>query len=296
MRHQLTHFLTHIPQSNEDALPLTAFIKDEHRNQEAVTFEAVAHLLATLGLVEFDETTGMIRATSQTAKYALNSLAEYVKADLKIVEDWKTRGVLRNPDEGALQNGASFLHLLEAQRLAIQSNAPATRTEKVGQVIIKRTNPTTGDPELLFQYDKNANQYQLIGGRWRESDGDILNTMVREIEEELEGNDLVYEQDYQLKLITGDFVPPSVLSPTFGALTQYHFWVYHMVGLTRPLTLQTNDQWVPISQMLGGTVIDPSGAHYPFQNMHIYYAMNEAIEGGLINLPDSWANESGNKK
>lgn len=288
MRYQLAHFLRRIPQSNQEALPLAELINSDQPG-DATAFIGVAQLLDTMGLVHFDANSGMIQASAQTSKYALNSLAEYVQADLKIVEDWRTRGVLRDTQAGSLQNGATLLYALEAQRLAIQPNPPATRTEKVAQVIIKRTNPTTHEAELLFQYDGNANQFQLIGGRWRESDGDILNTMVREIEEELEGNTLNYEQDYQLNVITDDFVPPSVLSPTFGALTEYHFWVYHMVGLKQPLQLQEHDRWVPVSQMLSGTVIDDDDVQYPFQNMDIYYAINSAVPDGLATLADSWS-------
>ena len=168
-----------------------------------------------------------------------------------------------------------------------------SRQEKVAQVLIKRTNQQTGQAELLLQFDRNANQYQFIGGRWRESDGPVINTMVREIEEELEGNDLIHGKTYKLGTVADDLVPNLVLSPTFGALTEYHFWIYHMQDLAMPLALQADDRWVPVEQILSGAVTIEDGQTYPFQNNDIFLRIHEAIPGGLAALVDSQSdNES----
>lgn len=292
MRQVLAEFLRAIPQSNQEAAYIQSLIHKD--TTEAAPFMmGVAYFLKMWGIVWFDEDSGQIQATSQAAKYTLNSLAEYIANDLTIITDWKTRGVNRDENAGPFQNGATFLALLDAYRATHESNPQPSRQEKVAQVLIKRTNRQTGQPELLLQFDRNANQYQFIGGRWRDSDGPVINTMVREIEEELEGNLLIYEQTYKLAIVADDLVPNLVLSPTFGALTEYHFWIYHMLDLASPLTLQADDRWVPVKQILNGAVITEDGQTYPFQNNDIFLRIHEAIPGGLAALADSQSdNES----
>lgn len=286
MREQLADFLRAIPQSNQNATFIHELVAEEQSDLAACAV-GCAYFLKVWGLVSFDEDNRQIQATSQAAKYALNSLAEFIENDLSAIQDWKTRGVNRDVEAGPFQNGATFLALLDAYRLHAQKDPKPSRQEKVAQVLIKRTGPQSGQPELLFQFDRNAHQYQLIGGRWRESDGPVINTIVREIEEELEGNQLVVDKTYSLNLIADDLVPELVLSPTFGALTEYHFWFYHMVDLAEPLTLQSDDRWVPVEQIMRGAVITEDGEHYPFQNNDIYQRINEIIPGGLASLQDS---------
>ncbi len=280
----IVHFLRQIPQSNQDAIPIHHLMTQRLSAVDSAGLYGYARLLHTLGMVDFDPETGMIRARSQTAKYALNSLAAYVEKDLRIIEDWKTRGI----GDNILYNGASFLHALELRRLTHEPNAIPSRREKVAQVLIKRNHPHTGEPELFFQYDENARRYQLIGGRWTPQDGDdLLQTIIREIEEELPDTPLVYARDYALNLLVADFSPPAALSPTFGALTEYHFHIYHMTNLTTPLTLREGDKWVPVYQVRQGVIIGEDGMDYHLDT-DIYAAMDAAIPGGLTQLISSF--------
>ncbi|MCU0511429.1 MAG: hypothetical protein MUE40_02550 [Anaerolineae bacterium] len=279
----LLHLLRHLPQSNQDAQTLAALAGTDDVPTLAL-LHGSALLLHTLGMVDFDPASQLIRARSQTAKYALASLAEYIAADLRLIDDWKTRGVENN----LLHNGASFLYALERQRQKLQSSPAPSRREQVAQVIIKRRSPATGEPELYFQYDASARRYQLIGGRWSPRDGaDLLRTMIREIEEELPGQPLVYGQDYDLRLIMADYTPPALLSPTFGALTEYHFHIYHLVGLRRPLVLHEHDRWIPLPQVLAGHLYadDRSAAGF---SSEIYHAIEAHLPGGLAALADSF--------
>lgn len=280
----IVYFLRHIPQSNQEALPIHYLMQHSLDPVESASLYGYARLLHTLGVVDFDPDTGMIRARSQTAKYALNSLAAYVENDLRIIDDWKTRGIGNN----ILNNGASFLHALDLRRLAHEPNAVPSRREKVAQVLIKRSNPNTGEPELFFQYDENARRYQLIGGRWNPADGDdLLQTIIREIEEELPNTPLVYNKDYELKLLIADFSPPAALSPTFGALTQYHFHIYHMTNLKKALSLRQGDKWVPVYQVRQGVIVGDDGMDYALDT-DIYAAVDAAIPGGLTHLKNSF--------
>lgn len=279
MSKNLAAFLRRIPQSNQDAQSLAALAGD----LEPKLIEGYLLMLQTLGVVRSDN--GGIKASSQTAKYMLESLATYVENGQKLVDDWHTRGVYRE-EEGVFQNAATLLFEMEKRRIALQDNPPPSRREEVAQVLIKRTNPETEQAEFLLQYDKNADQFQLIGGRHKELDGAIEVTMVREIEEELADN-LKVSDDYELVLVIDDLSPAASLSPTFGALTEYHFWVYHMRGLKQELRLQANDAWVSLEDVLSGQV------HWQGRiitaNPELYRLMNERLEGGLAALEDSFS-------
>ena len=282
MQAQIAHFLRCIPQSNQPAQPIKTIAEDI----EPSVLLGFALMLKTIGVVQFDEEQN-IRATSQTAKYMLHSIASFVESDARWIEDWHTRGVNPQHNGNTLQNAASLLHLLEKRRLQVIDNPKPSRSEEVAQVLIKRTNPKTQKSELLFQFDSSANQFQLIGGRRSEKDESLLATMIREIDEEV-ANPLVYGEDYHLNCIVDNLVPSVTLSPTFGALTEYHFSIYHMLGLATDVETRPEDEWVPIEDMLMGHVMLGNDVIVPFNANEIYHLINELIPGGLMKLPDSF--------
>lgn len=287
---QLAAFFRQIPQSNQSARTLTDLAGSDATGQHIAALQGCALVLHMLGLVDFDPRTALIRARSQTARYALISLSCYLEDDLRVVDDWKTRGV-RRQGEDPFQNGATLLYWLETQRQTLQETVTPSREERVAQVLIKRLNPQTGAHELLFQYDANADQYQFIGGRWRPGDSDLRETMIREIEEELEEGALVHGRDYTLQMVAQDVSPPLTLSPTFGALTAYDFTVYLMTGLQRDLVLQPEDRWVPVDQIRRGVVIEADGSECPFERTDIYETLDDLLPGGWEGLMSSFVSD-----
>lgn len=271
MQANLAAFLKAIPQSNQDAQTIEALVGA----QDAPFMRGCAYMLQAFGAVTLEGDS--IRASSQTAKYWLNSLADMLAHGVPIVTDWKQRGLYPTHPQNPLQNGATFLRWLEEQRLSRLSAPEPSRQTGVAQVLIKRTNPETQQAELLFQYDHNARQYQLIGGR--ESDGETsLQTIIREIEEELTTT-LNYGDDYALTCVVASYVPPLSISSTFGALTQYHFAFYHMTGLQRALALGEGDRWITISDALAGIdTLDPT----------LYRALDALLPNGIAGLDDSF--------
>lgn len=283
MSAQLAAFLRRIPQSNQKALSIEELAEGEN----VTLLRGYSLMLQTLGVIK-QNGNNCIQASSQTAKYLLESLAFFVEAGEPIISDWETRGVYRDATSGPLQNAATFLYEMEKRRIAVLGEPHPSRNEEVAQVLIKRTNPETGKAEFLLQYDKNAGQFQLIGGRRKISDASLEETIVREIEEELQ-DDLRFQQHYELVAIARNLSPEPSLSPTFGALSKYHFWIFHMRGLKQPLQLQANDQWVPIDDVLQGRVIKKNGETIESANDAIYKLIDEVIEGGLANLEDSFS-------
>lgn len=281
MNYKIAEFLRRIPQSNQDAKS----IADLAEGLNVDVLHGYLLLLQTIGVVQLDDKLH-VRAASQTAKYMLESLASYVEADLQLVEDWQTRGVFRMDNDNPLQNGATFLHIVETQRISKLQSPKPSRMEKVAQIIIKRTNPETQHAEILMQYDKNAGQYQFIGGRKKDHET-IESTAIRELEEEL-SDDLHYQQNYDLKEIAAKLSPAAILSPTFGALTKYQFWFYQMTGIKHDLTLQPEDRWCAVPDILNGYVTNDDGTRVSFGSSDVYHLLNQHIEGGLVNLPDSF--------
>lgn len=273
-------FLRAIPQSNQDPVAMRELATTDTQDM----LFGYALMLQTMGMVTIDENR-RIKASSQTAKYTLESLAAYEESGLRWIDDWKTRGIYRT-DEGVFQNGATFLHELETRRLQLTTTPVPSRQEEVAQVLIKRTNPQTGQPEFLMQFDANAQQYQLIGGRRSPNDPTMQATMIREIDEEI-SNPLRYGVDYTLTLLIDDLVTKPTLSATFGALTEYHFTVYHMTDLRQPIALQPDDAWVPVSEVIHGQVSTTEGVVTATDD-RIYRKMDQHIRGGLANLPDSF--------
>jgi len=282
MSRELAEFLRRIPQSNQEPQSISAISPDA--NPELL--RGFAQVLEALGAIRMDGE-GRIQAASQTGKYFLMSMASYVDADIPLIANWRSRGVYPDGTRDPLQNAATLLYAMETRRSAFLQDAPSVRDEQVAQVLIKRQNPATGAGELLFQYDANAKQYQLIGGRRKDSDPDLRYTMIREIEEELADN-LDHEYHYQLDcVITGLNLPPTI-SPTFGALTSYRFEIFHMTGLDQSLRLQPEDIWVPISQVLAGYVEVNNGQRIPFSANDLYQLINQTLAGGFQGLKNSF--------
>jgi len=276
MNAHLSAFLRAIPPSNQPARPLADF------GQDQAWMQGVIDSLSLLGLLDYDRQAATLRASSQTALYTLLSLAHYAELGQPIVADWKQRGLHTE----LLHNGASFLHALEARRLSLHPQAQPTRQQRVAQVIIKRRNPHTGQAELLFQRDENARRDQLIGGRMSKRDhDDPLETLIREIEEELPHLGLRYGQDYHLRLLIAGYSPSPSLSPTFGAYTAYTFWVYHLVGLRRPLELGPQDRWLSLDHVLSPH-FEPA---LEGEGEHLFRLIDRQLAGGLAALPDSAA-------
>lgn len=283
----IAQFLRDIPQSNQDKQTLQTTYGHSDNPDDFHVLCGIAKVLTMLGVVCLDEheetAQSLIRASSQTAKYTLMSFADYFEHDAILIEDWKTRGI----QENVLANGASFLHTLEHERVKRFEDTSPSRYVKVAQVLIKRINPETNQHELLFQFDQNANQYQLIGGRWSEKDGDDLKvTMIREIEEELPLNHLPYSETYEVINLIENLTVKGAISTTFGALTHYTFSIFHMVGLNIPLKLQPEDHWVPIPMVLKG-IVTVGDMDYPFTSPEIYLRINDALPDGLMGLAAS---------
>lgn len=287
-------FLKRIPQSNQTPMTIEDIMGDAFYPEMLMMLAGCAHLLRAFGMVRVEMGDSpphqwRLQACSQTAKYALMSFASYIEAGIPIIADWETRGTSDTTPESVIATGAKFLQVLEKQRLRLLADAPASRHEKVAQVIINRRSPENGEQEFLLQFDSAAGRYQLIGGRWRADDGeDLFQTAIREVREETNGA-LSYPDDYQLSVLLEDVTSPPTVSPTFGALTQYRFWIYHLHGLRRLIVLQPIDRWISLTQIRQGFVLDDNNRRYPIGLTDLLPHLESVAPNLLENLADSFS-------
>lgn len=270
-RSLLAAWLRAIPQSRHAPRPLHELSGGD------VMGRGLVALLETWGAVTVSD--AGIRAASQPAYYFLHSLAAWAESGGPVIEDWsETHGV--RPGAG-LQHGSSLVFLLEQERLRRQPDAPAIRRTDVAEALVVRPGQP---PQFLVQWDARAGQYQVLGGR-RKDDHDwqepIEQTAIRELEEELHEQVSYAAGDFTLSFLAS-FEGNKRVSPSFGALTAYHFTFYQALNLP-PIELGADDRWVTREEMLAGRTADGR----PLRANHIR-PLETAMGKRIDQLPSSF--------
>lgn len=287
----LARVLERIPGSRDDAVPihdLCPFAMRDEPSCESCILAVLTFLHAFDAItVSTDATDGLprIKARAQAASYFLKSLAVYIRDGLRLVSNWQRAGVGMEIPVHILSSGSQFVYLMERKRIVEYGQASAIRQESIGKAVIKALINGQREPVYLVQYDDKAHQFQLIGGRKRPADGDMLTVIKREIEEEMRQNHLVFAIDYQLTEIASDSQYKE-LSLTYGAYTEYRITTYQ-VFMSRPeLVLTPHDAWVTRKELLAGATRDGRRIYEPY-----IADLEKQIRGGLAQLPLSFEQE-----
>lgn len=240
--------------------------------------QGLALLLQTWGAVEISP--AGIRAASQPAHYFLHSLAAWAEMPGRVITDWSED--FGADDREGLRHGVSLVHLLERERLSRDPLAPPIRFTPVAQVLIVQAGPP---PRFLVQWDAQSGYFQIIGGRQKEDQGwvePIRDTAAREMAEELQGRVSYAAGAFRLELLA-DFAGKTRLSPSFGALTAYHFTFFRAAGLAA-LSLGPSERWVARAELLGGAI----AAGEPVRGDHILL-LEQHLARRIDTLPPSFA-------
>jgi len=112
-----------------------------------------------------------------------------------------------------------------------------------------------GHDYLLMQYDDNARQFQLIGGKREPDDVDTAHTVLREIQEELAIPALRVPADLTLVPI-GERFEQTTLSPTYGVVTSYHISFYHVRNMRFRPHLDSQTRWIDLEHIRAGRLPD----------------------------------------
>jgi hypothetical protein len=223
-----------------------------------------------------------LKAKSQTALYFLRSLALYIRQGLTLISNWGDKTVVaQSPSSSfAFRSGAQFVYIMEHRRTADHKEPVPIRKEFVSQVIIKAKIRGRSKPVYLVQYDDHARQYQLIGGRKNSADKDALAVMIREIDEELAQNHLVFKENYELRELVSNLQVNNI-SRSFGAYTEYHFTIYQALIKSPQLILSPNDKWVTPAELFSGH----GKKGEKISGIDYIKKLDEELPGGLENLP-----------
>jgi 8-oxo-dGTP pyrophosphatase MutT (NUDIX family) len=239
-RARLARWLRAIPQSRH----APSLAQDLPYYQEAGA--GLVTLLAAWGSIELSD--AGIRASSQPAWYFLHSLAAWLETEAPVITDWSEQKGVQS--QATFQHGTSLVYALEQARAQRFAQAPAIRFTAVAQILIIRPG---SPPRFLVQWDARAGQFQLIGGRQKD-DEPIGQTAIRELEEELQQQVKHAAGDFSLHLLA-PVAGSRHLSPSFGALTEYHFTFFHASGLPE-LILGPDDRWLTRAELLAGRTND----------------------------------------
>jgi len=221
-----------------------------------------------------------VKARSEAGTYFFRSLAAYVRKHMILVSNWERQRVGEDlPATQTLVSGTQFVYLMEHKRAVEYKDLSPIREEFVSHVVIKARIRGKREPVYLVQYDEQARQFQLIGGKKRSEDTNALNVMIREIDEELPLNHLQFDRDYKLQKLVSN-LQHIQLSPTYGAYTKYHFNVYQATVKRRQLLLRPIDRWVTLKELLHSE--NNGRARRPSEYLS---KLDRQLAGGLESLP-----------
>ncbi len=198
-----------------------------------------------------------LKARSEIAGYFHQSLAKYIgKLGLgyALISSWEKLG-FNNQQISVFDWGSQFLFQMETNRVKKLGDTTPTRFVSVGQVIIKANVDGYKEPLYLVQLDEKINKYQLIGGRSKTTDKDIVHTVKRELREELYKNSFLKEEKFQLVPLTVGRKHYEV-SPTYGAYTEYTFSLYQLTFDNFDIKLGGGDCWVTLEELNGAKAND----------------------------------------
>lgn len=200
----------------------------------------VLDTLRLLGLIH--DRDGQAAATSDIAGLILRSLWAHLRDGIAIGIDWGTSSV-----------GLALLRAMETTRIAIVPDATPAREVHAAQAIIKAQH--SAEDVYLMQFDAQAGQYQPIGGKQEENEGDPTQTLLREIAEELGLPSIPGPDDCHLHPLEMAW-RVTCLSATYGVLTQYTFDFYHVTAITFALPTDNDTRWLSRREVLSGLADD----------------------------------------
>ncbi|TMC06500.1 MAG: hypothetical protein E6J41_18380 [Chloroflexi bacterium] len=195
---------------------------------------ATAIILVVLGVFDVVHERGdRYRHRGEMPAYFTRSLAWYVANARPLLNNWMRRGVGNDIAIGALLDAAPYLlRIVDDKRLQLAASgidpAPA-RSRSVACVLVKAM--VDGQSYFLFEWERVAAQYQLIGGGII-ADEEPRTAAVQELIEEMvvePGRHLEFGLDFDIRPLDWDRPLPLQwigVSRSVGAVTRYDVWAY----------------------------------------------------------------------
>ena len=270
-RHLIARALHLIPTHREPAKTAAALAQALGEDEAASAIEATLTLLHAFGALQ--QQGEFVRAKDQRASYFIQSLRLW----------------LEQADESETLITPELIRAMEARRVqqaeVAGRMAQPARVQAAALILIGRV--IEGELHLLFQFDRRAGQYQLIGGRL-EPDETAAQAATREFLEEVGAAQIPPMQagvDFELRTLLDEPIVVDAISPTYGALTRYAFYVFHAQIARVNLSLGPDDAWIAVSDVLRGRTADGK----QMGNQQMRDEMNRRIAGGLAGLAPSFS-------
>jgi len=290
-QHLVASVLRSIPTHEDEPQTIRQIAHTAAQNLDGFTVEEVQPIVdgIVVVLVAFDaltRTDGRYRCRGEIALYFLRSLAWFIANDRPIVNNWMRQGVGDGQSISALLGAAPYVpKLMEHKRLDLAgSNAVPIRRQRLACVLVKTA--VDGRSYYLFEWDRVAAQYQLIGGRIHK-DEEPEAAATQEFIEETVGESrqrLVHRRDFDITALQWVRPPPldwASVSRTVGALTQYAIWVYGVRLKIDRLQLDESYRWLSVPEMLDGGPIRGR----PTTDASLFRLINASLAGGLEQAP-----------
>ncbi|MBI3423028.1 MAG: DUF433 domain-containing protein [Acidobacteria bacterium] len=245
-----------------------------------ITLATIA-FLDTFGVIEWEKSVCQIN--DQISTYFRNSLSWYFENHQQLLSNWGREGVARDIKiDNLLELAPYFLKVMEERRLELSKEhrleAGYSRYQAVALTLVKTIED--GKPCFLHQWDTQAEQFQIIGGKQRPGERPI-ETAKREFTEETTQHNLRYGTEFTLNLLCPNPIEMWRISPTYGALTKYEFWVFSAELKLAVLPLGPLDRWISLDEMKSGATLDGR----PISDPKLYRSLEVNIPGVLEGLP-----------
>ena len=290
-RRLVARILTSIPTHEEHPQSVAQIATTVAEGLDAPSLEHVVITTTTVVvlLTAFDVLSGRegrYRCRGEMPGYFMRSFAWFIATGRPLVNHWERPGVGDDITIKSLLDAAPYLlKIAEDKRLRLAGpDVEPTRTRRLACVLVKTV--VDGRSHFLFEWDREAAQFQLIGGHIG-ADEEPRTAAAQEIIEEMvvePGRRLEHGPDFDITPL--DLVRPLPLkwtgvSRTVGALTRYESWAFGAHLKMGQLRLGERYQWLSIDEMLTGET--RSGRRTGDPRLH--EIIDESLDGGLEAVP-----------
>ncbi len=269
-RHLVARALHLIPTHREPSKTAEALAHELDIEGAASAIEATLMLLHAFGALQ--QQGEFVRAKDQRATYFVQSLRLWLEQagesetliTTELIRAMETRRVKQAEVMG---------------RMAQPARVQAAAFVLIGCAIENQLH-------VLCQLDRQAQQYQLIGGRL-EPDETAAQAARREFLEEvgaLQTPPMQTGVDFELRALLDEPIAMDAISSTYGAYTRYAFHVFHAHITRSQITLGPEDAWIAVSDLLQ----DSAPVGKPMGDMRVYQEIDRHIVGGLAGLAPSF--------
>ncbi|MBN1310348.1 MAG: NUDIX hydrolase [Anaerolineae bacterium] len=232
--------------------------------------KGVLDVLSLFGLTRIED--GQTVPSDSVAAMMLDSLRTHLIDGVGVGLRWDDLDA-----EGI--RGADILRAIEASRVARVARPTPARIVQAAQAVIKTRREQNGMVEDLYlmQYDAHAGRYQPIGGKHDPDDIDMMDTLRREMMEELELDSMPECTLTQL----GNGWEETTLSATYGILTQYTFSFYQVRDINFPIEISSITRWLTRAEVRAECA-DDSLPISPIYQQALGWDMLDALPLGLV--------------